>query len=116
MSLNGELKIVLRGGREVIFPIEDLEFMKSYACRFCPDLTAEYADISFGGIGCSPGWTSMLTRTRKGQEAISLADKKKLEVSFSGDPHQEVKAISAMIREQAERKRREAEQARAKLK
>lgn len=116
VRINGELRIRLRKGGEICFSFADLEFMKSYACRFCPDLTAEYADISFGGLGASSGWTSILIRTRKGLDAISFADKKKLEVSFSRDPNQDVQAINALICEQAERKRKEAEENRARHK
>ncbi|CAJ37264.1 Coenzyme F420 hydrogenase/dehydrogenase, beta subunit C-terminal domain [Methanocella arvoryzae] len=39
----------------------------------CPDLTAEYADISVGSIGSEPGWNTVFVRTRRGEKLLSGA-------------------------------------------
>jgi coenzyme F420 hydrogenase subunit beta len=43
------------------------------ACRACNDFTNIYADISFGGLGSSDKYTTILTRTAKGQKIITEA-------------------------------------------
>jgi coenzyme F420 hydrogenase subunit beta len=47
--------------------------MKRFACYFCPDYSAEYADISFGGIGADEGWTTVITRTPVGRAIFADA-------------------------------------------
>jgi len=37
------------------------------ACAHCPDVAGGHADISFGGIGESAGWTLVIVRTGTGE-------------------------------------------------
>lgn len=39
----------------------------------CPDLVAEYADVSVGAIGSEPGWNTVFLRTRRGKELFDRA-------------------------------------------
>ncbi len=39
----------------------------------CPDLVAEYADISVGSIGSEPGWNTVFLRTRRGEDLFNRA-------------------------------------------
>jgi len=39
----------------------------------CPDLVAEYADLSVGSIGSEPGWNTVFARTRRGESLLEHA-------------------------------------------
>jgi len=54
-------------------PLEQLDFMKRHACRYCPDYTSEFADLSFGGLGSPQGWTTVLTRSAFGRSVLHEA-------------------------------------------
>jgi coenzyme F420 hydrogenase subunit beta len=62
----------------------------------CPDFAAEHADISFGGLGQSDGWTLTIVRTERGQELwdAALADG----VITSRPGTEDPKAIETMFR------------------
>jgi coenzyme F420 hydrogenase subunit beta len=53
--------------------LDQLNFMKRHACRFCSDYTAEYADLSFGGLGSPEGWTTVITRSPMGRGLLADA-------------------------------------------
>ena len=36
--------------------------------RICPDLVSEWADVSIGSVGSSPGWNTVFLRTKKGSD------------------------------------------------
>jgi coenzyme F420 hydrogenase subunit beta len=61
------------GEKIIHIPFNQLtEYMRP-ACRACNDFTNIYADISFGGLGSSDKYTTILTRTAKGQKIITEA-------------------------------------------
>jgi len=65
---SGKFIINLKSGEELNI---DLKEVKSYArnnCHYCEDLTSDYADISVGSIGSQGGWSSVITRTKEGDE------------------------------------------------
>ena len=49
VNLKEELLIHLNNREIRAIPLDRLDFMKRYACRFCDDYAAEFADLSFGG-------------------------------------------------------------------
>lgn len=55
------------------FRIKLLDEFRSSSCHFCTDLTSENSDISFGGVGSPPGYTTILTRTNIGDEIVREA-------------------------------------------
>jgi len=63
----------LAGGDIRRIPLAKSDAIRRYACRFCPDYAAEYADISFGGIGADEGWTTVISRTPLGRAALADA-------------------------------------------
>ncbi len=73
VNVKDELMIHLDSGEVKNISLEDLGFMRRFACRFCDDYSAEYADISFGGIGADEGWTTVVTRSPLGRAAFAYA-------------------------------------------
>jgi coenzyme F420 hydrogenase subunit beta len=67
LNVKETFMIHLKNGDIRAIPLENLDFMKRYACNYCPDYSAEFADISFGGIGAEEGWTTLITRTPLGR-------------------------------------------------
>lgn len=71
----GKFRATIDGQEVLTVPIKDLdEFVRS-SCRVCEDFTAEFADISVGGVGCLEGWCTVIARTTRGQEFLTEAEK-----------------------------------------
>ncbi|MBF0112594.1 MAG: Coenzyme F420 hydrogenase/dehydrogenase, beta subunit C-terminal domain [Desulfamplus sp.] len=71
VNVKEELLITLNSGEVKKISLDKLDFMKRYACRYCDDYSAEYADISFGGIGSEDGWTTVLIRSAIGRAVFA---------------------------------------------
>jgi coenzyme F420 hydrogenase subunit beta len=85
INIKENLMIHLKGQRILSIPIEKLDSMKRYACRFCMDYSAEYADISFGGIGAKEGWTTVITRSPLGRAVVADARGRTIETTSKND-------------------------------
>jgi coenzyme F420 hydrogenase subunit beta len=71
----GKFRVTIEGQEGLTVPIKELdEFVRS-SCRICEDFTAEFADISVGGVGCPEGWCTVIARTTRGQEFLDEAQK-----------------------------------------
>lgn len=55
------------------FGLDEFDQYRSSSCKYCTDLTAENADISFGGIGAPDGYTTVLARSSIGYEIFNEA-------------------------------------------
>jgi coenzyme F420 hydrogenase subunit beta len=53
--------------------LKDLNQFVRGCCHQCDDFTAEYADVSVGGIGCPSGYSSIIARSRAGLELLMAA-------------------------------------------
>jgi coenzyme F420 hydrogenase subunit beta len=67
INVKDEFMFHLQTGETVTIPFEELEPFSRPACLLCSDYAAEYADISFGGVGSGDGWTTVITRTTVGE-------------------------------------------------
>ncbi len=115
INLKDKLIITLNTGDVKTVELDRMDDMKRYACQYCSDYAAEFADISFGGIGAAEGWTTVISRTPLGR-AI-LADSRscksieqfKVEDNpeFASSALQEVRKASAAKKKRARYKRRE---------
>ncbi|MGA3295832.1 MAG: Coenzyme F420 hydrogenase/dehydrogenase, beta subunit C-terminal domain [Candidatus Bathyarchaeia archaeon] len=66
--------VVSSGETEVLrVPLKDLNQFVRGCCHQCDDFTAEYADVSVGGIGCPSGYSSIIARTHVGLELLMAA-------------------------------------------
>jgi len=70
VNIKDELLLKLKDGSERRIPLDELDFIKRKACDYCDDYSAEYADISFGGLGAPDGWTTIVARTERGQRIL----------------------------------------------
>jgi len=73
-------KIHLSGGKFMVesetstgVPIKKAARYAQDGDHVCPDLTAEYADISVGSVGSEPGWNTVFIRTRRGEKLFGGA-------------------------------------------
>ena len=114
INIKEDLIIHLNSGEVKTMMLDELEFMKRFACYFCPDYAAEYADVSFGGIGAEEGWTTVITRTPVGRAIVADARSKKAIEDNRRDGYQKlhsqalqkVKAWSAKKKETAQKNRK----------
>ncbi|HJH31494.1 MAG TPA: YHS domain-containing protein [Methanosarcinaceae archaeon] len=60
-------------GETKSFALNEFDAYRSSSCKFCTDLTAENADISFGGVGSPQGRTTVLARSGLGYEIFNEA-------------------------------------------
>lgn len=115
INLKDMLYITLNSGEIKAIELDKLDSIKRYACHYCPDYTAEFADISFGGLGAEKGWTSVLTRTPLGRAVLADARgadhleqfKTADNPQYASQALQEARSASAAKRKNARYERRE---------
>ena len=77
LNIKEDLIIKLKddgAGEKIIrIPFNQLGDYMRPACRACNDFTNIYADISFGGLGSPDKYTTVISRTQKGEEVLSKA-------------------------------------------
>jgi coenzyme F420 hydrogenase subunit beta len=57
----------LKDGRVIHIPFEEIDSIARPACLVCPDFSAEFSDLSFGGLGSPEGYTTVIIRSEKGK-------------------------------------------------
>ncbi|MFW9882347.1 MAG: Coenzyme F420 hydrogenase/dehydrogenase, beta subunit C-terminal domain, partial [Candidatus Thorarchaeota archaeon] len=69
----GRFYVYHQDGSIFTMPAKDIVKFSRLECFFCDDLTSEQADISVGSIGSEPGWSTVIIRTRKGDDLFQKA-------------------------------------------
>lgn len=110
VNIKEELYVYFSDGSKKNIPLDDLDFMKKYACKMCLDYSAQYADVSFGGLGSDDGWTTVLARTPKGRAALESAVGNTLEEYSYKDKPNYVTDILYKIHTAAANKRKRSRQ------
>jgi len=91
-------------GEKREIPLEKSKPYVRIGCQVCIDFTAELADVSIGAVGTPPKWSTVITRSKKGQE---LVDKAAKEGYIELKPIEEVKPGVSLIRKIADEKKKE---------
>lgn len=95
INIKENFMVYLKNGDVKAIPLQDIGFMKRYACRYCQDYCAEFSDISFGGIGAEEGWTTVIIRTPLGRAIFADAKGHALEeYNYKDNPNFATQAIS----------------------
>jgi coenzyme F420 hydrogenase subunit beta len=74
MNIKGRMQVTLKDGRIVEIPLREARAYAEPYCRFCEDFSAEFADISLGGVGLD-GRTFTVVRTERGKSFLDAAVK-----------------------------------------
>ena len=69
---SGKFSVTTDAG-EKDWPVKELDSIAASSCSYCQDLTGKSSDISCGNIGSDEGWTTVLIRTKKGEEVFQGA-------------------------------------------
>jgi coenzyme F420 hydrogenase subunit beta len=67
VNVKQDFFIYLHNGRVIHIPFEEIDSIARPACLVCPDFSAEFSDISFGGLGSPDGYTTVLIRSEGGK-------------------------------------------------
>jgi len=74
INIKGKMFVSTSAGIKTI-PLTDIKQFTRKSCKYCPDFSSEFADISAGGLGLE-NWTFTVVRTQRGDELFSVAEKK----------------------------------------
>jgi coenzyme F420 hydrogenase subunit beta len=67
VNVKEDFLIYLKDGRVIHIPFEEIDSIARPACLVCPDFSAEFSDLSFGGLGSPEGYTTVLIRSERGK-------------------------------------------------
>ncbi|HVE92274.1 MAG TPA: Coenzyme F420 hydrogenase/dehydrogenase, beta subunit C-terminal domain [Actinomycetota bacterium] len=67
INIKGRIVVTMDTGEDIEIPLAECRPMaRTWGCPFCPDFSAEHADISLGGLGME-GWCIVVVRTERGE-------------------------------------------------
>lgn len=59
--------------RTVTVPLDEIRSIIPAGCTICPDMTAEFTDLSLGALEGEPGWNTLIIRTKTGEDLVERA-------------------------------------------
>lgn len=81
-SMYHALELREDGGKTVSVDLDEVAPLVRSGCRYCADMTAEFADLSVGGARSADGWdvdkgwNQVIVRSEKGEQLLNLAREK----------------------------------------
>ena len=69
----GFVFLLLKNRETVKIPLSVAKRIIRKNCNICVELTSETSDISIGSIGSDDGWSTLIIRTKKGEEIVNGA-------------------------------------------
>jgi coenzyme F420 hydrogenase subunit beta len=112
VNVKEDFFIYLEDGRVIHIPFEEIDSIARPACLVCPDFSAEFSDISFGGLGSPEGYTTVLVRSEKGKMvyrgALTAGYIKEKKYSSAEKARSELIKIQRLILDFSQRKKERA--------
>ncbi|HUY01602.1 MAG TPA: Coenzyme F420 hydrogenase/dehydrogenase, beta subunit C-terminal domain [Candidatus Deferrimicrobium sp.] len=71
LNIKGNLFITLKNNEKIEISLKDLSTIVRDNCHYCTYFLNMYADISVGGVGSPPGFSTVLVRTETGNNIFS---------------------------------------------
>ena len=68
-----EMMVIETGKGDLEIGLGDIRPLVPEGCRFCPDMTAEWADVSVGVLEEDPRRNTLVIRTKRGMEIVERA-------------------------------------------
>ncbi|MFH2131276.1 MAG: Coenzyme F420 hydrogenase/dehydrogenase, beta subunit C-terminal domain [bacterium] len=68
-----EIFVIRTHNGTVEIPLPEIRAIVPKGCSVCPDMTAEWADVSVGALEGSSGWNTLIIRTEKGEQLVEKA-------------------------------------------
>lgn len=73
LNVKDDVILTTNEGEVIHVPFEVVDEIARPACMACPDFANDYADISCGGLGSAPGYTTAIIRTANGEKLYNDA-------------------------------------------
>lgn len=68
INIKGKVIVSMEDGTDVDISLKECRpLARDWGCPFCPDFSAEHADIALGGLGME-GWCMVVVRTERGEQ------------------------------------------------
>jgi coenzyme F420 hydrogenase subunit beta len=68
-----EIMVIRAGDATAEIPLERIRPLVPRGCGLCPDMTAEWADVSLGALEGESGWNTLIVRTPAGEDLVQDA-------------------------------------------
>lgn len=68
-----EVLVIERDDGKMEIPLSEIRPLVPRGCAVCPDMTAEWADLSVGILEGDPCWNTLIIRTEKGRTLVDRA-------------------------------------------